>query len=159
MIQRPIIIIEAALMLLTQSCSHRQYPQQSVHTSTTSTIVETLRDTVVTVEPDTSMLRALIECDSTGQAYLREIEQLKSSDHIHQSLHLKNNILTSTAAIDSMDIYLTYRERYQHDTETTSQVQTITLTTNILYKWQKLLMYIGAIAAMAIIVRLFLRLK
>ena len=50
--------------------------QKSTDTVTTTTITETLHDTIITIQPDSSMIQALVECDSTGQAYLRQIRQL-----------------------------------------------------------------------------------
>ena len=120
MILRPTVFIFLAWILSAISCSRRQYPVQTTQTTSVTTITEVQHDTIVTVQPDTSMLQALIECDSTGQAYLREINQLKSSSYLHQSLNLTNNILTATAAVDSMDIYLTYKDRYQTTTNTNS---------------------------------------
>lgn len=106
------VAIAAALSL--HSCSHRQYPTTATETVQTTTIVETLHDTVVTLAPDSAMLQALIECDSTGQAYLKEIEQLRVGAKLHQTLSLQNNLLTAAAHIDSMEIYLTYKDRYRH---------------------------------------------
>ena len=44
---------------------------------TTDSVVirEILRDTVVTVEADSSLVRALVECDSLGRARLRELRE------------------------------------------------------------------------------------
>lgn len=157
MILRPTVFIFLAWILSAISCSRRQYPVQTTQTTSVTTITEVQHDTIVTIQPDTSMLQALIECDSTGQAYLREINQLKSSSYLHQSLNLTNNVLTATAVVDSMDIYLTYKDRYQETTNTTTETKTVTVTTNIMKPWQQMLMYLGAIAALAIAIRLFFR--
>lgn len=157
MILRPTVFIFLVWILSMVSCSRRQYPQMTTATTSVTTITEVQHDTIVTIQPDTSMLQALIECDSTGQAYLREINQLKSSDHLHQNLKIEDNILTATAVVDSMDIYLTYKDRYQETTNTWAETQTVTVTTNILKPWQQLLMYLGAIAALAITIMFFRR--
>lgn len=157
MILRPTVFIFLAWILSAISCSRRQYPVQTTQTTSVTTITEVQHDTIVTVQPDTSMLQALIECDSTGQAYLREINQLKSSSYLHQSLNLTNNILTATAAVDSMDIYLTYKDRYQTTTNTTTETKTVTVTTNILKPWQQMLMYLGALTILIIAVKFFLK--
>ncbi len=151
---RQTAFILLAWLLSLASCSRRQYPQTATATTSVTTITEIRRDTVITVQPDSSILQALIECDSTGRAYLKEIDQLKSSATLHQNLHLQDNVLTATAAVDSMDIYLTYKDRYQTTTNTTTETRTVTVTTNILKPWQKLLMYLGALAALAIALRL-----
>lgn len=156
---RPTAITLIAGLLLMPACSRRQYPEQTKETTRTITIVETLRDTVITVKPDTSILQALIECDSTGQAYLRQIDQLKSSNRINQSLKVKDNILTSTAAIDSFDIFLTYKNRYQTTDTNTVEMKTVTVTTNILKPWQKLLISVGILSILALITVLYIKLK
>ena len=127
-------IFTLSVLLLLPSCSRRQYPQQSTGTGTvtTTTITETLHDTIITIQPDTSMIQALIECDSTGQAYLRQIHQLKAGTQIRQTIHLEGGRLTATSAIDSMSIYLTYKDRYQTTEITRTETNTVTLTTNIL---------------------------
>ena len=152
------ILILPVILLLT-SCSRRQYPQHSADTVTTTTITETLHDTVITIQPDTSMIQALIECDSTGQAYLRQIRQLQAGTQIRQTLHLEAGHLTATAAIDSMSIYLTYKDRFQTTETTRTETDTVTLTTNILKSWQKLLIFIGALALIITAIKLYLKLS
>ncbi len=152
-------ILILPVILLLPSCSRRQYPQQSTGTVTTTTITETLHDTIITIQPDSSMIQALVECDSTGQAYLRQIHQLKAGTQIRQTIHLEGGRLTATSAIDSMSIYLTYKDRYQTTETSRTETSTITVTTNILKSWQKLLMFIGALALIITAIKLYLRLS
>ena len=112
-----------------------------------------------TIQPDSSMIQALVECDSTGQAYLRQIHQLKAGTQIRQTIHLEGGRLTATAAIDSMSIYLTYKDRYQTTEITRTETNTVTVTANILKSWQKLLMFIGALALIITAIRLYLKLR
>ena len=105
------------------------------------------------------MIQALIECDSTGQAYLSEIMQLKSAARLHQDIRLQANVLTATADIDSMSIYLTYKDRYRTTETTRTETNTVTVTTNILKSWQKLLMFIGALTLIITAVKLYLKLS
>ena len=77
---------------------------------------EYLRDTVIHLKPDTSLIRALIECDSVGRARLTEISALSRSASLTQSLNLDDQgTLTATAAIDSMGIYLTYKDSLSNE--------------------------------------------
>ena len=75
-------------------------------------VTETIRDTVIQIRPDSSIVQALIMCDSTGRARLEEIRTLKESARIRQTLALKDNKLTAKSVVDSMGICLTYKERY-----------------------------------------------
>ncbi|MFR9545348.1 MAG: hypothetical protein SNJ29_07195 [Rikenellaceae bacterium] len=111
------------------------------------TVVETLRDTVIVIESDSSIIRALVECDSLGQAHLRELIDFKSGRNIDPPrLELNDNIITATAEIDSMTIYLTLKDRYTDH----KQVETVTITntieTNYLTRWQKWMYHLGCIA-------------
>ncbi|MFI3322093.1 MAG: hypothetical protein R3Y50_06165 [Rikenellaceae bacterium] len=122
----------------------------SSQTIDTVKVVETLRDTVVRVEADSSLIRALIECDSVGEARLKDLIEIESGRNLKPpSLQLENNILTAKVNIDSMDIYLTYKERYKE----AQRVETITKTieVNRLTRWQKWMTTLGTVALGAIV--------
>ena len=57
------------LILLLSSCHTQQ------HTVSTSTHVITRTDTLISFAPDTASLRLLLECDSIGQIYIRQLQQ------------------------------------------------------------------------------------
>ena len=103
------------LALTVASCCPRLYPNKTESTEHTITVTETIKDTIVQVQPDSSIIQALIRCDSTGRARLEGIRTLKESARIQQTLALKSNRLTSRTVVDSMGIYLTYKERYQEE--------------------------------------------
>lgn len=112
-------------------------------------MVEILRDTVVQVQPDSSLVRALVECDSVGQARLKELIDIESGRNVKPpSLHLEDNILTAKAEVDSMAIYMTYKERYKE----AQRVETITNTieVNRLTRWQRWMTTLGTITLGAI---------
>ncbi len=97
------------------SCCPKLYPHKTENTEHIVTVTETVRDTVIQVQPDSSMVQALIRCDSTGRARLEEIRTLKQSARVQQRLALQDNRLTAKAVVDSMGIYLTYKERHKED--------------------------------------------
>ena len=80
-------------------CCPKLYPHKTENTERTVTITETVRDTIIQVQPDSSIVQALIKCDSTGRARLEEIRTLKESSRIQQSLALKDNKLTAKAVV------------------------------------------------------------
>lgn len=51
-------------------CCPKLYPHKTENTEHTITVTETIKDTVIQVQPDSSIVHALIKCDSTGQARL-----------------------------------------------------------------------------------------
>ena len=151
---RTLIIIPT--VLLNSSCSPKIYPESILAKTSDTTIIterEYIRDTVIHLKPDTSLIRALIECDSVGRARLTEISTLRRSASLTQSLNLDDHgTLTATAAIDSMGIYLTYKERYRNTStkSTSTSTETIIKEVNILHWWQKILIAIGAASMIGI---------
>lgn len=140
------IIISIVALTTFCGCCPKLYPHKTENIEHTITITETIRDTIIKVQPDSSIVQALIRCDSTGRARLEEIRTLKESARIQQTLALKDNKLTAKAIVDSMEIYLTYKERYKEE-QTVQLVETvIEKEVNVLKWWQKALMAIGAVS-------------
>ena len=82
-------IIAMAAILSLQSCCHKLYPHTTEVTEKTESVTETIRDTVIMVQPDSSILQALIQCDSTGRARLQEINALKESVRLQQTISIE----------------------------------------------------------------------
>ena len=132
--------------LAVASCCPKLYPHKTKSTENTVTVTETIRDTVIQVRPDSSIIQALINCDSTGRARLEEIRTLKESARVQQTLVLKDNRLTTKAVVDSMGIYLAYQERHTEDKKVHTIETVIEKEVNILKWWQKALLWIGIVA-------------
>jgi lipoprotein len=116
------------LILFFASCTRTIY----VPNTTTETVVETLRDTVVEISPDSSLLIALLECDSAGNVLIDRINELQAGKRLlPPQIDIKDNILTATAKVDSLSIYLTLKDRYRESA--TSQ----TIIVNKLTKFQR----------------------
>jgi len=139
--------MKSKIILLTTfvavSCCPKLYPHKMENTEHIVTVTETIRDTVIQVQPDSSIVQALIKCDSTGQARLEEIRTLRESARIQQHISLMEldydsladarsnssglqhkvpaSVLTITSKVDSLGIYLQYKERHKEE----QQVQTI----------------------------------
>ena len=139
-------------LLVLQGCCPKFYPQTTTTVEHFEVVKEVVRDTVVQVQPDSSILQALIKCDSTGRARLQEIQTLKESARLQQSIKMEADplpyqptVITVTATVDSMGIYLTYRDRFKESVETREIETIIEKEVNILHWWQKLLMWAGGI--------------
>ena len=157
---KPAIILMAAILSL-QSCCHKIYPSTSQTTNTTEIITEVIRDTVIQTLPDTAILQALIRCDSTGRARLEEINTLKQSVRTQQTISIakdpqphKPTPITITATVDSMGIYLTYKERYKQTTQTQVTETIIEKEVNILKWWQKGLIATSIIFLVQMVVKI-----
>ena len=139
-------------LLVLQSCCPKFYPQTTTTVEHFEVVKEIVRDTVIQVQQDSSILQALIQCDSTGRARLQEIQTLKESARLQQSIKMEADplpyqptVITVKATVDSMGIYLTYKDRFKESVETCEIETIIEKEVNILHWWQKLLMWIGGI--------------
>ena len=71
-----------ATLLVLQGCCPKFYPQTTTTVEHFEVVKEVVRDTVVQVQPDSSILQALIKCDSTGRARLQGISRnTRNRDH------------------------------------------------------------------------------
>lgn len=68
---------------------------------------------------------------------------MKESARVRQTLALKGNKLTAKSVVDSMGIYLTYKERYREEQKAQIVETVIEKEVNVLKWWQKLLMSLG----------------
>lgn len=151
-------------LLVLQGCCPKLYPSSTEVIERTEVVKEIVRDTVVQVQPDSSILQALIQCDSTGRARLQEIQTLKESARLQQSIKMESEPLpyqptaiTVKTVVDSMGIYLTYKDRFKESVEIREIETIIEKEVNILYWWQKLLMGAGIIAIIGICLQFVVR--
>ena len=154
-------IIAMAAILSLQSCCHKLYPHTTEVTEKTESVTETIRDTVIMVQPDSSIIQALIQCDSTGRARLQEINALKESARLQQTISIepepkpyKPAVITVKATVDSMGIYLSYKERYKETAQIQKIETVIEKEVNVLKWWQKLFIWLGSISTILIILTL-----
>ena len=150
-----------AAILSLQSCCHKLYPHTTEVTEKTESVTETIRDTVIMVQPDSSIMQALIQCDSTGRARLQEIKALKESARMQQTISMepepqpyKPTVITVKATVDSMGIYLSYKERYKETAQIQKIETVIEKEVNVLKWWQKLFIWLGSISTILIILTL-----
>ncbi len=129
------------ILTIVQGCCPKLYPYKTENLEHTITITETIKDTVIQVQPDSSIIQALIRCDSTGRARLEEIRTLKESARVQQTLALKDNRLMAKAIVDSMWIYLTYKERHKEEQHIQTIETIIEKEVNVIKWWQKGLIF------------------
>ena len=151
-------------LLVLQSCCPKFYPQTTTTVEHFEVVKEIVRDTVIQVQQDSSILQALIQCDSTGRARLQEIQTLKESARLQQSIKMEADplpyqptVITVKATVDSMGIYLTYKDRFKESVETREIETIIEKEVNILHWWQKTLMWAGIIAIIGICIKFVVR--
>lgn len=75
-------------------------------------VTETLRDTVVNILPDSASMQALLKCDSLGNVYMDQITELELGKNVKPKIRLVNNTITLDCIVDSLAVYVTWKERY-----------------------------------------------
>lgn len=110
---------------------------------------ETVRDTVIELSPDSSLVRALIECDSLGRARLSELLYYRAGDRISPPvITMVDNILTAKAQVDSFKIYARLKDRYEEHRTSETVVETVEV--NKLTTWQKVRLRLGEAMMVAV---------
>lgn len=80
-------ICVAMLVWMLQGC---KTPQPIVQTEVKEVVVEReVRDTIVTIAPDSASIRALLECDSAGNVLIKELTEAQGKN-VSLALALKN---------------------------------------------------------------------
>lgn len=172
-IQNHILVGVGHGILLPETLSHK-----TESTEHTIVVTETIRDTVIQVQSDSSIVQALIKCDSTDRARLEEIRTLRESSRIPQPISLMEcgydslaeahsnssglqhkapaSVLTNTSKVDSLGIYLQYKECYKEEQKAKTIETVIEKEVNVLKWWQKALMWANVAAVDVILGRLFI---
>ena len=71
-------IIVAVVLGALASCST---PQPIVQTEVKDVVIEReVRDTIVTIAPDSASIKALLECDSAGSVLIKELEEAQGKN-------------------------------------------------------------------------------
>ena len=110
---------------------------------------------MVKVEADSSLIRALIDCDSAGRATIRQLLEYQAGDRLKPpKIDIdENNVLTATAEIDSMKIYLHLKDRFEKQATTLHEATTETTEIEV-YRppwWQQLWIKLGKTLSAALI--------
>jgi len=118
------IIVFCILCAFLASCmSEKQYRNKYPCTGTVTFKVH--RDTTYVpsvietkIPPDSAWLQALIQCDSNGKAYIKEILKLKTGKNTVPFVHIgSGNVLVAGAKVDSFAVYTAYNKQYIHETD------------------------------------------
>jgi hypothetical protein len=117
------LILLSVLALMLASCRSVQ-PVQVERETTTITITETIRDSIVYTRPDSASIRALLACDSLGNVYMQQIVELKAGQHVRPRTRIVDNVIVMHCDVDSMAVYISWKERFEHRSDSVSVVLT-----------------------------------
>lgn len=145
-----IALLQMVVVLLISSCAGTKIVAEQQVFRDTVIVKEIIRDTIVSVVADSSMLQMLIECDSLGQAHLTQLLHYQAGDKLKPpNLKIKDNVITAIAEVDSMSIYLQLKDKYKEVRRAETTTKTVEI--NRLTKWQKMMCTLGYISLGAII--------
>jgi hypothetical protein len=151
-------IFSILLTVLVSSCQTIRYVPVEKNTEIKTETVEIVRDTTIYIPPDQATAKALLECDSTGQVLLKQVETLQGKLNAKANIRIMDNIIIADCICDSLNIYLQLKDKYQ--TTTTNTIETkIQLVEKELKWWQKTLLWTGAIALFILFIVTLLTIK
>lgn len=136
-------VLTGITVLFMQSCRATR-EVSNTQAVRTEIIREVVRDTVITVKPDQATIKALLECDSTGNVLIRQLAEYEAGERLKPPrINVQDNVLTASAETDSLSVYLALKDRYTERADTVYIDKSKIIEVNRLNGWQKLRMWIG----------------
>lgn len=147
MIKCNIIILS---LLLLSGCSKKIIqPAVIEKTIVKDSIIELVRDSVITLPADSSYIKALLECDSLGQVHIKELLSYKAGEKQQPPvITVEKNVLTALSRADSMSIYMQLKDRYREVTTDKVIHEKEIVEVNKLTKFQQFWMMLGRMAGL-----------
>lgn len=131
------------MVWLLQSC---KTPQPIVQTEVKEVVIERdVRDTIVTIAPDSASIKALLECDSAGNVLIKELQEAQGKNVALQA-QLKNTNKGTAIVIDCKQDSLERVIALQNEkiSELNNNKQTETIEVKYIPDIVKWLAWIGA---------------
>lgn len=136
-------ICVAMLVWMLQSC---KTPQPIVQEVTKEVVVEReVRDTIVTIAPDSASIKALLECDSAGNVLIKELQE-EQGRNVALQAQLKNTNKGTAIVIDCKQDSLERVIALQNEKiqELNNNKQTETIEVKYIPDFVKWLAWVGA---------------
>jgi hypothetical protein len=129
-----LVILLAAIVFF--FCLHGCKPIPTIaraDTTERTIIKEVLRDTVI-YRSDSAGFAALLECDSLGKVHVKQVQDFYAGQFIKPTIVVKNNIVKVACIVDSLGVYVSWKNRYESKEVRTNQV--VIVKENYLTGWQ-----------------------
>lgn len=133
-------------MLMLTACSKKISP--AIPTRESSVTIDSLKPVVL--PSDSSMMRALFECDSAGKVILRDYTELKSKG-IESSVVYLNGEIRYKNIVKHDTVYVPYREKAVIQECDPIIVKQVDIQIKPLAWWQRALMWEGGIFTVIVI--------
>jgi hypothetical protein len=114
---RGLVTISAVILFVTGCCkpciqTSTSNQKDSVRTEVKTEVIEKVKDTVIYIPGDSSLIEALLECDSLRNVQLKSIVTIEPGKTIKPTVSLKNNVASFQCKVDSAAIAVLYIERF-----------------------------------------------
>jgi len=93
-----------------KKCLERYPPE--IKTEYKKEVVIEMHDSIIHLPADSSYIKALISCDSTGKAYLKRIQEVSFGKNVKARIVMKDSIVFIECIVDSASIYFSWNEKY-----------------------------------------------
>ncbi len=131
------------LALTLAGCSVKYLPV--VSHDTVHVFNEVVRDSIVILPPDSSVIEAWFECDSLNHVIMIELET-HAGEKVKPYTKFNKGQFTVAAKIDSQSVYLSWKERHDSTTITETKIKEVEVP-KVVYKkprWLKIMAGLGA---------------
>jgi hypothetical protein len=143
------LLFTATCLLLSAGCTRTVYVTKTVTDSTSTTVHYITRDTLIQLPPDSAAVQMYLECDSTGQVLLRQIETL-NGQLIEARTGLANNVATVIAAVKpAATVEATLTDRTAETTHRRTEAEVIIKEVPRQYRWWEKLFFWTGVATVA----------
>lgn len=149
-------ICVAIAMLLVQGC---RTPQPIVQTEVKEVVIEReVRDTIVTIQPDSASIKALLECDSAGNVLIKELQEVQGKNVALQA-QLKNTDKGTAIVINCKQDSLERVIQLQNEkiSELSNNKQTETIEVKYIPSFVKVMAWIGGGLSLLLLIWLVLK--
>ena len=139
-----------------QSC---RTPQPIVQTEFKEVIVEReVRDTIVTIQPDSASIKALLECDSAGNVLVKELQEVQGKNVALQAKLKQTNkgtALVVDCKTDSLERVIALQN--EKISELNNNKQTETIEVKYIPAFVKVMAWIGGALTLLLLIWVVLK--
>ncbi len=153
-------LLVCAMVFLMWSCATSKVkPQIEKETITKIEVVEVPRDTIINVPADSSLYRALIECQNGKPVIIDTVREIIKGKYIQPpKISIDSNVISVVSKAEAQRLFFEWKEKYIKENTQTSEVTTeIKEVEKPLSWWQLLWLNLGRIVGLCVIVYVLLK--
>lgn len=153
------ILLILACIILAWLMTACKTPQPIVQTEVKEVVIEReVRDTIVTIAPDSASIKALLECDSAGNVLIKELQE-EQGKNVSLQAQLKNTNKGTALVIDCKQDSLEKVIALQNEKiqELNNNKQTETIEVKYIPAFVKVMAWIGGALTLLLLIWVVLK--